>query len=212
MPVITRLETARRSSGYVMLYVDDEALGLISEQEVLRLELVSGMVLDESALRDLRALIGLAEALKLANGFIGHRPRSTSEVRQRLRRAKLDSDVIDAAIEKLLAQGLLDDKRFASLWVENRTAFKPRSPRMLEMELRQKGVDRATVQDTLDTSEGLDETQLALEAGRQRSHRLTTSDRDAFERSLSAFLARRGFGYEAVRAAIDTLWSELNGT
>lgn len=211
MPVITRVETARRSSGYLMVYVDEEALGLISERDAARLNLVTGAQIDESALRELQTVIGMAEALRLANSFIGHRPRSTSEVRQRLRRAKIEPTVIDAAIDSLVAQGLLDDKRFASLWVENRTAFKPRSSRMLEMELRRKGVDRSTVQETLEESEGLDETQLAIEAGRQRIHRLATGDRVVFERALGAFLARRGFGYEAIRSATEALWSELAG-
>jgi regulatory protein len=194
-----------------MLYIDDAPVGLISDKEVTRLDLAAGLTIDEAVMRDVQALIGLAEALRVANSFIGHRPRSTAEVRQRLRMAKLAPDVIDAAVDTLVQQGLLDDKRFANLWVENRTTFKPRSPRLLQMELRQKGVDRAIIQETLESSEGMDETHLAVEAGRQRVHRLNRSDKDEFQRAIAAFLARRGFGYEAVRAASETLWNERDG-
>jgi len=209
MPVITSLKAARRPAGFVEVAVDDVEVGLIAEKDVNRLGLAAGLRIDEATLRELHGLVGLTEALRLANGFIGFRPRSTAEVRQRLRRAKIEPAVIDTAIETLVNQGLLDDKRFADLWVENRTAFKPRSSRMLETELRRKGVDRATVHDALEATAGIDETQLAIEAGRPRIRRLGAGDRLAFERSLSAFLARRGFGYEAIKPAVEALWQEV---
>ena len=107
-------------------------------------------------------------------------------------------------------QGVLDDKRFADQWVDNRTAFSPRSSRLLQAELRRKGIDRGTIDETLEAAPEVDDTALALDAGRRRLHHYRSLDRDAFKRSMGAYLARRGFGYDSIRSATDVLWSELH--
>src|SRR5689334_11959593 len=109
MPVITALYPARRRAGHVELEVDGMPLGPLPEQEVARHSLSVGHQLDEATLAVLRRASGLAQALALANGYLAHRPRSEAEVRLRLRRAHLDDEIIDAAIQALVAQGLLDD-------------------------------------------------------------------------------------------------------
>jgi regulatory protein len=211
MPFVTSLKPSRRRPGYFDVEVDNEAIGAVAEKDVVRLGLSEQIELDDAETADLRSVAGFAEALRVVNRFLGHRPRTVEEVRQRLLRAGLDGEVIATAIEALQAQGLLDDKRFADMWVESRKTFSPRSPRMMQAELRRKGVDRTTIDESLgDVSED-DETKLAIEAGRQRLRRYNAGDKPGFERSMGAYLGRRGFAYSAVRAALEQLWSELSG-
>ncbi|MGH2391373.1 MAG: regulatory protein RecX, partial [Chloroflexota bacterium] len=150
----------------------------------------------------------MGEALIIANRFLAHRPRTAGEVRSRLRRAHLESEVIDAALAELEHQGLLDDRRFAALWVENRTAFSPRSARVIGQELRRKGVDREVIDQTFAGAEMGDEAGLALDAGRKRLHSMSALDEESFRRRMGGFLSRRGFDYQATRAAVEQLWTE----
>jgi regulatory protein len=210
MPVVTNLSARRGRPGYVEVAVVGASAGAISERDASRLGLAKGVVIDDATLQEVLALAGLAEALHLANRFLMHRPRSTHEVRQRLRRYGIDDAVIDAAVDVLTEQGLLNDTRFAGMWIENRTAFSPRSPRMLELELRRKGIDRGTIDETLEGGVEGDETDLAVDAGRLRLHRYLRGDRQSFERSMAGYLGRRGFSHDAVRHAIEVLWSEQN--
>ena len=53
--------------------------------------------------------------------------------------------MIEETIERLRENGLANDNKFARVWVENRNTFRPRSRRVLTMELRQKGLDDETV-------------------------------------------------------------------
>ena len=101
---------------------------------------------------------------------------------------------------------LIDDLRFAQAWVENRSELSPRGRRALGYELRQKHIDSAIIDETL---QDFDEEPLALAAGRKRAQRLSSSDRQEFRRKLSRFLARRGFSYGTVSPIVDLLWEEI---
>ncbi len=64
-------------------------------------------------------------------------------------------------IQRLKENGFLGDEQFARDWVENRSTFRPRSKRMLAMELRQKGVAEEEIQQAL--AETGDEDNLAYQ-------------------------------------------------
>jgi regulatory protein len=211
MPLVTDLESARRGPGYLAVRVDGNPVGIISENDAMRLCLKRGIVVSEATVEEIQSLSECAEATQLAGRFLAHRPRTVLEVRQRLLRGGIGAPIAEAAIESLKQQGLLDDQRFADMWVENRQAFHPRSPRMLQAELRRKGVARETAEEAVEHEVTIDEAALAAEAGRPRLHRYRNHDRQSFDRSLGGFLARRGFSFDAVRKALEVLWQERSG-
>jgi regulatory protein len=58
-------------------------------------------------------------------------------------------ELIEAAIDRLLELGMLDDEAFARLWVESRDRVHPRGEHALIIELRQKGIDATIITATL---------------------------------------------------------------
>ncbi|HVA88373.1 MAG TPA: regulatory protein RecX [Chloroflexota bacterium] len=211
MAAITKLIPSAHRQGYLEIEVDGALLGAIPERLAEERGLARGQELDEAELAELRAAARISEALTLANRFLGHRPRSSAEVRARLRRERFDPEVIDACLGELERHGLLDDRRFAALWVENRVTFSPRSARSLEQELRSKGIDRDVVEETLAASDSGGDAEMAVQAGRRRLHSMARLDEETFRRRMGGFLARRGFNYEAAAAAIAQLWAERDG-
>jgi regulatory protein len=77
--------------------------------------------------------------------FLEPRQRSVTEVRRRLATAGYRPELIDGAIDRLLALGILDDRSFTAAWVESRDRARPRGERALRRELAVKGVDRELV-------------------------------------------------------------------
>ncbi len=211
MATITRLTPSARRQGYLEIEVDGVLLGAIPERLAEERGLARGSDLDEPTLTELGAAARIGEALTLANRFLAHRPRSSAEVRARLRRERFDPEVIDACLEELERQHLLDDRRFAALWVENRVTFSPRSARSLEQELRQKGIDRDLAEETLAAADTGSDAELAVQAGRRRLHSMARLDEETFRRRMGGFLARRGFSYQAAAAAVAQLWAEREG-
>lgn len=160
-----------------------------------------------------------AVALDAAARLLEVRPRSVDEVRRRLRDAGYRLELGDAAIERLVNLGILDDEAFARAWVESRDRARPRGERALRSELRRKGVADSIVADVLGERaarfadgtapddgnqrvEGADE----AAAARLLARRGTTAAREADPRrrraKAYALLARNGFDPDVAGAAV----------
>ncbi len=204
---ITGLQFQKHTAERVNVYLDEEfAFGLTAVEAA---HLRVGQYLDDADVARLTALDAEQQAYDKAVRFLGYRPRSQAEVRTHLAQAGVDEAVIERAVARLVERGYLDDTEFARFWVENRAQFRPRSAQALRQELRQKGLDRATIETAV---AGLDAAASAYEAGRPRALRLAglaSNDPAAFRRKLSDFLLRRGFDYATVREVVERLSREM---
>ncbi|HEY7034173.1 MAG TPA: RecX family transcriptional regulator [Thermomicrobiales bacterium] len=204
---ITAIEPQQRDPERVSIFLDGAfAFGLpaiVAAQEGLR----AGDYLTEEQIERLRALDEQSKAVNAAMNLLARRPRSEREVRDRLKRKGFPPETVEAAVAKLEGWRYLDDEAFARYWVENREANRPRGRRLLEQELRLKGVDRETIRQTIDDTE-LDEASTALQIGRTKLRTYGNLDPAVARRRLGAFLVRRGYGYDVVRPVLDQLFGE----
>jgi regulatory protein len=83
--------------------------------------------------------------LDAAASFLELRSRSVHEVRRHLADAAFPAELVDGAIARLLELGMLDDRAFATAWVESRDRARPRGRSALRGELAHKGIDRETI-------------------------------------------------------------------
>lgn len=101
----------------------------------------------------------------------------------------------DRVYDRLVDKGYIDDEKFARFWVENRNQTKGTSRRKLNAELRVKGIDSAIIEAVLSDSERTDSDELKKMLAKKRS-------RYPDEQKLIAYLARQGFAYEDIKAAL----------
>jgi regulatory protein len=204
---VTAIEQQQRDPERVSVSLDGVfAFGLptmVAVQEGLRV----GDLLSDGQIARLRALDEQAKAVNAAMNLLASRPRSVREVRDRLKRKGFPAETIDAAVAKLEGWRYVDDEAFARYWVENREANKPRGRRLLEQELRLKGVDRETIRQTIDETE-LDEGSAALHLGRTKLRTYGNLDPPVARRRLGAFLIRRGYGYDVVKPVLEQLFGD----
>ena len=85
-------------------------------------------------------------AMEIAVRYLGSRPRTRWELERRLRRAGVEDAVIQTTTQRLADLGYLDDAAFARWWGEQRDRHAPRGRRMIEAELRQRGVTREVIE------------------------------------------------------------------
>lgn len=154
-----------------------------------------------------------AVVLEAAARFLEPRARSVVEVRRRLTGAGYQSDLVEAAITRMLELGMLDDEAFARAWVESRDRARPRGERAMRQELGLKGVDRSTIDLVLserreaaagipsDDGEAITPDQAAAERLLQRNARSLSRVADPRQRRQRAYalLARNGFDPEVCR-------------
>lgn len=205
MKKITAIQVQKRSPNRVNIYLDGEyAFGLA---RIVAAWLRVGQELDEKKIEQLQAEEARERSLQQALLFLSYRARSESEIRKNLQKHEVPEAVIEETLEKLRKEGFANDGEFAKAWVENRSAFRPRSRRLMAMELRQKGLDDEAAQSAL---VGVDDEALAYEAASQRAARYKDLEWNEFRKKLSDFLARRGFSYSVTAGVVTRIWNETN--
>jgi regulatory protein len=135
------------------------------------------------------------------------RMQTGRELRIRLVRKGFEPETIDAALAKLTEYGYLNDERFAELWIENRLAHRPRGKRMLEQELRQKGIDRQIVDETV-AGLAIDDNAAAIELAQKRLKSVQGLPIEEQKKKLTGILARKGFDFGVIRTTLQTVLGE----
>jgi regulatory protein len=203
MRKITALEVQKRNPNRVNIYLDGEFA--FATARIVAAWLKTGQALDEEKIAKLQAEEARERAYQQAMLFLSYRARSEAEIRQNLRKHEFPEVAIEETIARLVQDGLVDDNQFALTWVENRNTFRPRSRRLLALELKHKGLDEQAIQSAV---AGVDEEALAYEAALKRANRFQTLEWNEFRKKLSEFLARRGFSYEVIAPTVKRLWDQ----
>jgi regulatory protein len=141
--------------------------------------------------------------------FLESRARSTSEMRGRLVLHGYRPDLVENCLTRLTELGMLDDDAFARQWVESRDRARPRGERALRRELAQKGIDRATADNTL-VERDIDRPDADAAAARRLLERHASAlarvpDPRARRQRAYALLARNGFDSELASELVRAL-------
>ena len=205
MNTVTVIETQMKRRGRVKVFLDKGFAFSLSLPVAAEAGLHKGQTLSLPEIERLKSADRLQSSLDSALKYMSPRPRSEAEIRARLNRHGFDTDTIQQVLARLKERGLVDDIAFARFWRENRENFRPRSRRLIELELKQKGVDAETI---AEATAGVDDEPSAYRAAQRKARSLARLDHSSFRKRLGDFLKRRGFNYELVNRTIDRVWQE----
>jgi regulatory protein len=205
MSKITGLKRGKTRAKRINVYVDDKFAISLSPETALKEQIGVGQELGSAALEALAEKDRRQRCFNSAARFLAYRPRSESEMRQRLARHGFDAAVIEKTLEKLKDAGFVNDSEFARFWVENREALRPRSIRLTRMELKQKGIDADIIEQAVNE---IDESDSAYRAAQSRIRRLADLDYNGFRLRLGQYLVRRGFNYAIIKEITEKVWKE----
>ena len=137
------------------------------------------------------------------------RPHSAREVKDYLFKKTRDTrtktgdvkkgispEVTARVFDRLTEKGYIDDEKFTRYWVENRSLTKGASRRKLQAELRAKGVESMIIERFLSESDRSDDDELQKVIAKKRA-------RYPDRQKLMQYLARQGFSYDDISAALD---------
>src|SRR5207237_510115 len=140
------------------------------------------------------------------------RARSSRELARSLVRKGEEKAHVDWAIARLQEQGLVDDAAFARAFTRSRVVGGKQSRRRVEQDLARKGVSRSVVGEAIDDvfeEEEVDQRAIVEEAARKKLRSLSGLEPAVQRRRLYAFLARRGYDLDDIRAAIQAVGSSF---
>ena len=187
MPTITALRERRR--GRVVVELDGAPWRELPLAVVARAGLAAGVALDRSALRLLRRELRREEALSVATRALQARDLSARRLAERLERAAVAPDTVEASLATLSRAGLIDDNRLARNRAQS-LADRGYGDAAIRHDLERQGVDPELVQAALED----------LENEPERARRLVQNRGPGTK--TAQYLARKGFSDEALEAAL----------
>ena len=124
--------------------------------------------------------------------FLSFRPRSEYEVKQNLVRKKASENIISKVVSRLKENNFINDEEFIKWWIEQRTNFKPRSLKLIKIELRQKGIDKELIEETIGRlSSTIDDLKSAKKLIEKRLSRYKNLSRDEKFQKIARFLSSK---------------------
>ncbi len=190
------------------IFLDGKYAFSLDNEVIAKESLKVGQALSTNEVDILTRADHFQRCLNAAFQFLSYRPRSEAETKTRLQRRGYADEEIEKVIGQLKRLNLLDDAAFAAYWKENRNSFKPRSQRMLKLELRRKGVESEVIDEAI---ENIDETDSAYRAAMQKARTLSVTDYQIFRQRLGGYLQRRGFNYGVINKIVKKVWQERTG-
>jgi len=208
MRKITAVRAGRGQGKRVNLFLDGEFAFSLEAEVAAQKKLLVEHTLSASEIEALTKADRFHRCFNAAIRYLSYRPRSEPELRERLRQRGFDGDSVEAVVNRLRNQGLVDDMAFAQFWKDNRQSFSPRSRGLTRLELRRKGVASDIIDQVVSA---IDDDTNAYQAALSKTHRLPRSDYQSFRHRLGGHLKRRGFSYGVIDRTVRRMWQEHEG-
>jgi regulatory protein len=201
MPKITGLVALRGVKGRVRVYIDGEHAVTVAQKNAARMGLRVGQDADREAVMQVVGEDEKTRAQRSALYYLGRAERSRAQVVRYLEAREYAPEIVNSVMDKVDAYGYVDDARYACMLVEDRARLRGKSRRAVRQEMREKGLDAATIEEAMALYGDREEMENAMRIARKYYQR-NRGDREGFERKAGAALYRRGYDWEVIRDAL----------
>lgn len=163
-----------------------------------------GDALDEQEYEDRLSAVQYPEAYEAALTQLDFCQRSSGELRKKLSAKGFAAPAVNAVVERLIEIKLVDDNAYAKHIVES-IAKKPVGVYAAKRKLRAKGFSADDADDALTRLDDDQQSEVAAKLAVKLAPKYLAKAENTREAKakLSQALARRGFGWEIVREAVD---------
>lgn len=201
---IIKLEPSQRRQGRWLAHLEDGSILRMGEGEVVSFALYAGMELDDDTLEQLTAAARRGQVKSKALNMVSARPLSKKELVDKLARKEADrGDAVQAA-DWLEDLGLLNDREYA-VTVASHYSARGFGVKKIRDELYRRGVPREYWEDALSQLEDPADTLDQLLRSRMGGQAPTRENL----KKVSDYLARRGFGWQDISAALRRYGAEV---
>lgn len=156
---------------------------------------------DEEAARQSRKTSGVAIRQLARRGM------SRWELEQLLTKREIDPEVFGPELDRLEALGVVDDASLAVSLAFTQHSRKGLGRTAIEQDLKRRHIDPELIEIALADIGEDDELERATELAVKRIGQLSAYDDETVRRRLHGFLARKGYGSDVVRQAMDAAFA-----
>ncbi|MBP3540307.1 MAG: regulatory protein RecX [Clostridia bacterium] len=205
--VVTAVETSKK--GALVTVNHGQEVLYISRENWLERRFAEGDEIDLEELHQWLLPRQYPEALNYAVSLLALRGRSTGELRKKLLERHYMDDTADMVIYKLEKERFVDDEAFARDYAAQLSRRKLGKKRIL-MELRHKGIPQDMAEEAIAALDEEETADGAVELARKLLKKYSREEdaRKAMQKLLAA-MARRGYGFDEARQAVETAMASL---
>lgn len=204
---LAKLEPSSRIEGRWLVWLEDGTLLRVGEADVVSFSLYAGMELSDSQLEGLKQAQEQAKLKNKALTLLSARPMSQRELERKLsapfrrkgsepegeEQRQQRQEMAQQVAQRMAQVGLVNDQEYASTVVRHYSR-KGYGPAKIRDELYRRGVPREFWDQAMEEMDQGDEKLRALVEKKLRG---AVPTRDELKK-VSAYLARRGFGWEEI--------------
>lgn len=198
---ITAVEPRRKQM--CALFIDGEYVMNLDAQTLIENRFDVGREIDDDELKEIIEKSSERRAKEKALWLISYRSHSKKELFDKLKRS-FDEASAQKAVDRMEELGLINDEEFARLYARKLVNGKKMSVKAAEYELYRKGIDKITAEQVLSELEYDPQTQI-IEFITKKYKNI---DDEKIKRRAVAALQRKGYSWEEIRQAIESLVSE----
>ena len=200
---ITGAEKSKKNKNRMSVYIDGRFSFTISEEDYLSLHLYDKKEINDEELDYIKNTLNFRSAKSAAVKYLSLKLRTEKEVRQKLRGDGYDAGNIEKVVEELKTIGYINNRLYAQKYVFDRSKLKPKSKKLLKLELQSRGIP-ADVADEVLGDWNVDEAIVAAELARRKFGKYDLTD-EAVLKKVYMFLHHRGYNHDLIDDVVRNL-------
>jgi len=147
-------------------------------------------------------------AYNYALNLLAARPYTTRSLHRKLIQREYEAADADEAIRRLVANGLLDDAKYAEQYARSKILTTGASKRRVQQDLFRKGIKPELANEAIDAvidQENIDPAALVERVARRKLAQMGDLEPVVLRRRLFSFLARRGYDLDVIKSVVSRL-------
>jgi|GEM_PF-731635 len=194
-PTITAFKEGA-SGESIQVLLSDSSSFFVPPSALVDFQLSIDLEVDEQLRERLEAAHELLRATQKAAELLARREHSRFELSNKLRQRQFRNSIIRKTLDEFQRLDVLNDYRFAEMWVRNRIRRKSEGLTKLRAALKNKGVEDAIIEEVLNREYNSEAQQQALKQATEKILMKSKGDRDKFVRML----LNRGFSWKQINS------------
>ena len=202
---ITKVEIQKKNKNRYSLYFNEEYAFGVEEETLIKFGLFKGSELTNQEIKQIQKEDEKNRAVSLALRYVARQLRTEKEVKQKLLKEEISEETIIEAIERLKEMGYLNDGFYAEAFTNTTKAVSRKGPKVVEMELKKKGVTTEKIDAALDSYSLDEQVSNALEIAQKYINRQNAVSEKIARQKVHVFLMQNGFGSEVIQLVTQEL-------
>jgi len=202
---ITKLTPQTKNPQRVNVFVDGAFYCGVDASVAFRLSLSPGMVITPEISGELSTQDEFARGWNYALRCLRVASQSVRRLREKLTRRLENEELADEIMKRLIEADLVNDQRLAESVIARFASSKTKSVREIRLLLQKKGISPALIRSLETNLNEIDPKEAIAKLAEGKLRQVRDSDPKVRFEKTAAYLARKGFRYNEIKAVLDEL-------